>query len=94
LASLSTRRANQFLVSHVPSLSSAQHALKNPSREQSIFMKRIKLVAAFKMRVKKYSTFAFSEFDVCFPHSAPSQGAYASSRTWSGMRWTGTGLMT
>jgi hypothetical protein len=89
-----TRRANQVIVLHIPSLSSAQHALKNPSREQSIFMKRIKLVAVFKMRAQKYSAFAFPEFDVCFPHSGPSRGAYASSRTWSGMRWTGMGLTT
>ena len=37
---------------------------------------------------QKYSAFVFSEFVISSPGSAR-QGAYASSRTWCGMRWTG-----
>jgi hypothetical protein len=43
---------------------------------------------------QKYFAFAFTEYDVSFPHSAPARGAYASSRTWSGMRWTRRCLLT
>jgi hypothetical protein len=58
-------------------------------REKSNFVKRIKAVVTFKFGAQKYLSFVFSENDVCFSAFRADEGAYASSRTWCGMRWTG-----
>ena len=69
-----TRRANHAVVLHVPLLFSAQKRFKKSLREKTNFVKPIKMVAAFKISPQKYSSFAFTEFAVCFPHSAPNKG--------------------
>jgi len=56
---------------------------------RSEFRERIQLDRAFKIAWQKYFDFGFHESVLCCVRSAPAGGAYASSRTWSGMRWTG-----
>ena len=45
-------------------------------------------------RPKNIPIYRNSDLAYILCHSAPTRGAYASSRTWGGMRWTGMGLLT
>jgi hypothetical protein len=62
---------------------------ENRLRGESDFASHIKVLGAFKRSAQKYSCFYISEIMIDLRCSAPARGAYASSRTWSGMRWTG-----
>jgi hypothetical protein len=84
------------MVPHVAALMRAKidspdghFGLENRAREKSDFARPFKLIWAVQSLAQKFSIFAFPEIDVCFPHSAPTQGAYRDRHeTWCGVRWT------
>ena len=56
---------------------------------KSVFARRTEQIGLVQPSHEKYFSFRFSEIVIYSPRSAPTRGAYASSRTWGGMRWTG-----
>ena len=52
------------------------------------FLNGIKLIWVVQMYREKYFSFGKSESVISSRCPASARGAYASSRTWSGMRWT------
>jgi hypothetical protein len=57
-------------------------------REKIEFVRRLSSMRPFKGLGEKYFSFVLSEIVIISAHPASSRGAYASSRTWSGLRWT------
>jgi hypothetical protein len=83
-----TRRANQFRFERGLA-AAAPNLFKSGVREKSIFACQFKLICPVQSLKEKYLDFVFQKYMICCHRSAADEGAYASSRTWCGMRWTG-----
>jgi hypothetical protein len=68
--------------------SEALHSLGPVPDGQIRYLPRFRLPRFVQPSRERYFYFAFSGVVLHSSRSAPTQGAYASSRTWSGMRWT------
>jgi len=77
------RRANQFDFGRAGSLASRKTARKADARKID-FRKDFQADWVVRSVLQKFFYFLFSEIVFTLAHSAPTRGAYASSRTWSG----------
>ena len=77
------RRANQFDFGRAVSLASRKAARRAVARKID-FRKDFQADWAVQSVLQKFFYFLFSEIVFTLVHSAPTRGAYASSRTWSG----------
>ena len=82
------RRANQFdRFDGVHVAHAASNSAKTRARENE-FHELIQADLGCQSAKHKYFSFRKSEIVYCCRRPASARGAYASSRTWGGMRWT------